>query len=124
MIFAVLNEAAERGELLLTQDGLCRWRRRRDGTVVIREILVLPFRRRTGVGRRLVGQVQALNPGAVLVARCPVGYEANTFWGALGFRIARNSDTSKVYQWERHPPSSTAPAAIQPSDASPGTPAG
>lgn len=51
MIFTVLSEAADRGELILVPDGLCRYHRRRDGVVVIHEILVLPFRRRGGIGR-------------------------------------------------------------------------
>jgi hypothetical protein len=42
VIFAALNEAAERGELLLTVGGLCRFHLRRDGVVVIRELLVVP----------------------------------------------------------------------------------
>lgn len=59
MIFAALKEAAERGELLLVEGGLCRWHRRRDGIVVIREIIVLPPHRRKGVGRALAADRQS-----------------------------------------------------------------
>lgn len=86
MIFTALEEAAGRGELFLVQDGLLRYHLRRDGQVTIREVLVLPFRRRTGVGRRLIAEVRRKHPSAPIVARCPAGSEANLFWAAIGFR--------------------------------------
>jgi GNAT superfamily N-acetyltransferase len=99
MILAALAEAAARGELLLVPDGMCRLHRRRDGRVVIREILVLPVRRRSGVGRRLVEEVIARTGGAPLQARCPVKYEAaNLFWPALGFRLAGAAE--EINLWE------------------------
>lgn len=101
MIFPALLESADRGELLLVQDGLCRWHRRRDGSVTIRELIVLPFRRGTGVGRRLLVLVRQHNPGAILRARCPAHYPANGFWQRLGFRLA---GTEKgVNLWECPP---------------------
>lgn len=109
MIFVALDEAAERGELLLVDGGLCRWHRRRDGVVVIREVLVLPERRRQGIGRGLVERLAILNPGAPLLARCPIRSMANGFWTALGFRLTLASP--KVNTWERRS-SSTAPTAM------------
>ena len=100
MIFAALDEAASRGELLLVPDGLCRFHRRRDGVVVVREILVLPFRRRTGVGRRLIQDVLARARGSPVQARCPVKYEAaNRFWAAMGFTLV--SESKGVNLWQR-----------------------
>lgn len=100
MIFTALTEAADRGELILVPDGLCRWHRRRDGVVVVREVVVLPFRRRTGLGRRLVAEVRERNPGATLRARCPAGLPANGFWAALGFRLV---SAGEVNLWESRP---------------------
>ena len=97
MIFAALDEAASRGELILVADGLCRWHLRRDGSVTIREVVVLPCRRRAGLGSRLVAEVRARNPGRPLVARCPACSPANGFWRALGFTYVRERD--EVIEW-------------------------
>lgn len=112
MIFVALSEAADKGELLLVTDGLCRFHRRRDGVFVIREIIVLPFRRRTGVGRRLVEDVlMRAGPDAVVRAKCPVAYESNRFWAAMGFRLVGEA-TGGINAWERKgvAPCSRAPA--------------
>ncbi len=101
MIFVALQEAAERGELILVSDGLCRWHKRRDGVVVIHEILVLPFRWGTGVGRRMLAEVVEKNPGATIRARCPCDYEANRFWERLGF--VKVAVAGKCNVWERRP---------------------
>lgn len=101
MIFAALSEAADRGELLLVEGGLCRWHRRRDGVVVIRELLVLPSHRGRGIGRALVEHVQRQNPGCILRAVCPLEYPANGFWYRLGFRLSCQEKGLKV--WERDP---------------------
>jgi GNAT superfamily N-acetyltransferase len=107
VIFAAMMEAADRDELFLIDGGLCRWHRRRDGVVVIREILVLPACRRLGRGRRMVEDIQARNPGATLLARCPqtdsqgaVG-TGNTFWKHMGFTMTGTKDG--INTWQRCP---------------------
>lgn len=97
MIFSALNEAANMGELILRDGGLCRWHRRKDGLVTIREIIVLPSRRGQGVGRAMVEEVRAKNPGLTVQACCPVSYFSNTFWSHLGFTL--QSTTIKGNLW-------------------------
>jgi GNAT superfamily N-acetyltransferase len=108
LIFAALAEAAERDELLLVEGGMCRFHRRQDGTVTIREILVLPRHRRLGVARRMIEEVQRRNPGARLAARCPPTDSAgrvgagNVFWHRLGFTRG-NTSADGINTWTRAP---------------------
>jgi GNAT superfamily N-acetyltransferase len=97
MIFAAMNEAADRGELLLVEGGLCRWHRRRDGVVVIRELLVLAEERRQGIGRMLVTRVRQRNPGARVLAKCPREYPSNGFWARVGF--VHVAESEGVNEW-------------------------
>jgi N-acetylglutamate synthase-like GNAT family acetyltransferase len=121
MIFAALKEAAERGELILRDYGMCRWHKRRDGVVVIREILVLPWKWRTGIGREMVAEVRARNLDSLLLAKCPAGYDTNEFWKSLGFTLA--GEKGGINEWHLQP-SSTATAGIAPTAEQPLPPAG
>ena len=106
MIFESLSAAAEAGELLLVDGGMCHFHRRRDGQVTIREIIVLPGHRRRGIGRQLVEQ--ASQGGSSIVARCPADLEAgNAFWGALGFGIQYTEKTRAgrtINVWQKDGP--------------------
>ncbi len=100
MIFAVLSEAAGRGELLLVDGGLCRFRRRKkDGVVVVHEILVLPSHRGRGIGRAMIEEVRRRYPGAPIRAVCPLRYSANGFWAHLGF-LAQTQGTRANQTWQ------------------------
>lgn len=107
MIFASLAEAAERDELLLVSNGMCRFHCRKDGVVVIREILVLPSARKLGIGLMMVDEVQTRHPQATLRARCPVATkdgrvgEGNVFWKHLGFNLKQT--INGINTWERQP---------------------
>lgn len=109
MILAILQESAERGELILMKDGLCRWHKRRDGVVVVREILVQPWCHHQGIGRKMIREIQMKNPGASLMARCPNHFSSNQFWHALGFVCERQ--LPKINEWWLRPGSSSAPTA-------------
>ena len=98
MLFVSLLDSARNGELLLVQDGFCRWHKRRDSIVVIREILVLPFRQRAGLGRDLVQQVKEKYPGCLIRAKCPQDYEANLFWKAIGFALKGQDKRCNVWE--------------------------
>lgn len=82
MIFHALSEAADRQHLLLVAGGLCRFHRRLDGWVTIRELLILPSHRGQGLGRQLVDQAGL--GAAKVVARCPANLPSNRFWAAIG----------------------------------------
>ena len=100
MVFVALQESADRGELILVRDGMLRYRVRKDGVLTIREILVLPFRRRTGLGTQLLHELAMKHPENKFRATCPVKYiEANLFWASQGFRIAKQVEGLNV--WER-----------------------
>lgn len=101
MILVALEEAAQRGELLLVPDGMLRFRRLRDGSITIREILVIPYRRRTGVGRNLVHHILGQSYGNVVRARCPAKYEANAFWAAMGFSLAGSKEGVNLWEFPR-----------------------
>jgi GNAT superfamily N-acetyltransferase len=112
MIFPALMEAVERGELILVEKGFCRWHKRKDGVVVIREILVLPDARRLGIGRRMIRDIIRQWPGAKLLARCPVADEkgkvgcGNVFWKHLGFTLTATANGLNTWELQN---SSTAP---------------
>ncbi len=100
MIFAALSEAMQKGELILRQGGLCHWHRRKDGVVVIREILVLPSMRRAGLGRSMLDEARTSSPGyTAVVAKCPAAYESgNAFWAGMGFTKTGEKDGVNVWQ--------------------------
>jgi GNAT superfamily N-acetyltransferase len=119
VIFVALNEAAQKGKLLLVDGGMLRFHLRRDGVVTIHELIVLPSHRRRGIGRRLVQEVRDRYPGAVIRLTCPGEYEANRFWRAMGFGIAAYKPGGRLAVWEQYPSSSTAPTEIPSSPGSP-----
>lgn len=96
MIFAALQEAASRGRLLLVDGGMCRYHVRRDGVLVIREVIVLPAQRRRGIGRNLV-RLACSNHHGIVIAKCPTAYESNYFWRSIGFRL--ESTEGNLNKW-------------------------
>lgn len=101
MIFAALDEAATKGQLILVNGGMCRWHRRRDGVVVIREIIVLPELRRRGIARGMVATIRQCQVGLPVEAKCPQAYTSNAFWSGLGFRLVECD--GKVNRWRLDP---------------------
>lgn len=93
MIFEALQESMGRGELILIDGALCRFRHRRDGQITIQEILVAPERRRQGIGSKILGLLRN-RPGArILLARCPADLPANRWWEARGFALVSTQVT-------------------------------
>lgn len=91
MILQVLKESLDNGELLLRDGGLCRFHRRRDGTVVIYEILST----KPGAGQAMLRELLGLPGVRRIAARCPVAYDANAWYERRGFRLERTDATRK-----------------------------
>jgi len=85
MIFETLYESAERGELWLRDGAMCRWHLRRDGQLTIHEILVLPDRRRQGLGVAILRDLMRVDGATCIVARCPSDLQAREWYRAHGF---------------------------------------
>ena len=84
MAFESLWKAAQDGELLLIDDGLCHWHLRRDGQLTIAEIISL----QPGVGQIMLEVLKGMNKiGATcIVAKCPVDLESNKWYAKRGFK--------------------------------------
>lgn len=114
MIYQALSEAADKGELMLIECGLCRWHLRRDGVIVIREIIVLPCCRGRGRGRAMV--LELMHKDKPLLAKCPADYQSNAFWEKIGFT---KTEPGKINTWRWLPASYTAQTATPLLPASP-----
>lgn len=102
MIFVILSEAAKKGDLLLVDGGLCHFHRGGDGVVVIAEIIVLPEKRREGIGRKMIESLRKRFPYSPMKAKCPTPYkEGNAFWKGMGFILKGTKD--KLNIWELPP---------------------
>lgn len=85
MLFNALDGAAQRGELMLVDGGMCHWHLRRDGQVTIREIVST----RPGAGSQMLRRLEH-TPGATsLFARCPAGLPSNAWYARRGFHVER-----------------------------------
>ncbi len=98
MLFVVLSEAVQRGELFLVDGGLCHWHQCRDGSITIRDILVLPDRQRQGIGTTLLARLEAKHP-THLTARCPTHYPSNTWWSHQGFVLSHTLKGGTLNVW-------------------------
>lgn len=103
MIFVALSEAADKNQLILVDGGMCRFHKRRDGVVVVREIIVLKAARRRSVGRSMIDEVIRRHPGAVLEAKCPAEFDSNSFWSAVGFESVGFDE--RCQKWRKSPSS-------------------
>ena len=103
MIFNALHDAAQRGELILVDGGMCHYHLRRDGVLTIREIIVLPGRQGQGIGRAMLDRLRAVPGARAIRAKCPADLDANGWYRAMGFQLAY-TDAAKsgqrLYVWE------------------------
>ena len=81
MIFEPLWESAQRGELMLIDGGFCHWHLRRDGVLVIREIIAT----RRGAGSEMLGRLRTSPEATAILAKCPADLDANGWYERRGF---------------------------------------
>lgn len=90
-----LRQALERGWLYVAVAdgsvvGMVDWWARRDGVVVLYNIVVAPAMRGRGAGRLLLETMidwAQLHGGAEIRLKCPIDLSANEFYVRLGFRL-------------------------------------
>ena len=100
MIFETLNEAAEQGELMLVDGGMCHWHLRRDRQLTIREIIVLPERQREGIGTAMLEQLKIVEGANSIFAKCPYDLAANEWYHRQGF-MDDGIETTRTGRWLR-----------------------
>lgn len=93
MIFESLSKSAESGELILVENGYCRYHLRRDGQLTVYEILVLPRARRQGIGAQMLDALKYTGATSIL-AKCPAELEANSWYNVMGFECEGTGITS------------------------------
>lgn len=91
MIFETLWESAQRGELILIDDGFCHWHLRRDGQLTIREIISL----RWGAGSEMLETLKRVDGATSIFAKCPAELEANDWYRRKGFEL-EGSETTRT----------------------------
>lgn len=93
MIFQSLVQAANKGELILVNGGICHWHLRRDKQITIREIIVLPKQRGKGIGARILDELKQVDSAESIFAKCPVDLPANDWYRHRGFELEATSTT-------------------------------
>lgn len=84
-MFEQLYQSARRGELLLVDGGMCRYRLRLDGRLTIYEIIAHPPG--YGVGTRMLNLLRQVGSAKEIVARCPADLPANIWYAQRGFEL-------------------------------------
>lgn len=88
MIFESLYDSARKDELILLDDGMCRFHIRRDGQLTIHEIIVT--RPGCGIGTRILALVRGIGRSKnchSILAKCPADMPANQWYKAKGFAM-------------------------------------
>jgi hypothetical protein len=91
MIFQALMESNRRGELLLVQNGMCRFHIRKDGQLTIHEIIV--NHERCGTGRKLLEMLKLYQGVVCIVAKCPALLDSNGWYKHMGFKPVAQEKT-------------------------------
>lgn len=99
MIFEALHEAWKRGELICVEGGFCRWHKRQDGQLTIRELLSM----RPGAGSEMLEKLKAVPDITKIVAKCPADLESNQWYKTKGFTrtaVEKSKTGRAIHVWE------------------------
>lgn len=89
MIFESLQESNHKGELILVENGYCRFHKRRDGQVTIYEIIS----QRSGVGTAMLARLRQVEGATSILARCPADLPSNLFYLSRSFTLEASEMT-------------------------------
>jgi len=78
-MYSQLYESFLKGQLILIEDGICRFNIRKDGYLVIYDILSM----KPGSGQRMLSMLK--EKGLPILARCPIGFDSNHWYEKRGF---------------------------------------
>lgn len=89
MIFEPLYKSAQQGELMLVENGFCRWHLRRDKQLTIYEIIST----QPGAGGKML-ELLKQRPAKSIFARCPADLDSNSWYKSKGF-VLEKTETAK-----------------------------
>jgi len=100
MIFATIYGSSSSGELILIDGGFCRWHERRDGIIVIYEIIS----QRRGAGQEILQILEG--KGRTIQAKCPSDLPANRWYERRGFSlfekyVVGKAGTREINVWRK-----------------------
>ena len=81
MFFESLQASAQRGELILVENGYCRYHLRRDGQLTIYEIISL----QPGTGTHMLNMLKEVPGATSIFAKCPADLPSNAWYQRRGF---------------------------------------
>lgn len=100
MIFESLYGSSQKGELLLLNNGFCRYHVRKDGQLTIYEIIS----QKKGVGSKLLKRLEYVPLITSIFAKCPVNLDSNLWYAKNGFvkeTVETLSSGSQVNHWRK-----------------------
>jgi hypothetical protein len=101
MVFQTLYDSYKRNELIMLDGAFARYRKKKDGSIVLYEI----FSNGNGQGRKIIDMLLERTDTYVML-KCPETEEANNFYHHLGFvcidkYVTKNGTVLKVWRKEK-----------------------
>lgn len=90
MVFQTLHDSYKRNELILIDGGFCRFREKKDGSIVIYEI----FSTKKGSGKKIIDSLLGKTDSYIQL-KCPIDLPSNGFYKHLNFEHIGTEITPK-----------------------------